>query len=99
MGDGRKGVFQEENGKARKGYGGIARGPKGEAIVGTYDGYDPLLAEVVAFFRTGRAPVSAEETLELYTFMSAADESKRQGGAEVRLADVLARAKAEVAGR
>ena len=96
-GDGRKGVFQEENGKTRKGYGGIARGPKGEAIVGTYDGYDPLLAEVITFFRTGRAPVSAEETLELYAFMSAADESKRQGGAEVRLADVLAKARAEVA--
>ena len=61
------------------------------------DLYDPLLAEVIAFFRTGRAPVPEEETLELYTFMSAADESKRQGGAEVRLADVLARAKAEAA--
>ncbi|MFM7240842.1 MAG: Gfo/Idh/MocA family protein [Opitutia bacterium] len=96
-GDGRQGVFQEENGKTRKGYGGMARGPKGEAAVGTYDGYDPLLAEVVAFFRTGKAPVSDEETLELYTFMSAADESKRQNGAEVRLADVLDRACAEVA--
>ena len=78
---------------------GVARGPKGAAPVGMYDGYDPLLAEVVAFFRTGRAPVPDEETLELYAFMSAADESKRRGGAEVKLADVLARAKAEVAGR
>jgi hypothetical protein len=96
-GDGRRGVFREENGKTRKGYGGVATGAQGSAPVGTYDGYDPLLAEVIAFFRTGRAPVPEEETLELYTFMSAADESKRQGGAEVRLADVLARAKAEAA--
>jgi hypothetical protein len=96
-GDGRKGVFQEENGKTRKGYGGVARGPRGEAVIGTYDGYDPLLAEVIAFFRTGRPPVSDAETLELYTFMSAADESKRQGGAEVKLADVLARAQAALA--
>jgi hypothetical protein len=29
--------------------------------------------------------------------MEAADESKRQGGAEVKLADVLAKARAEVA--
>jgi hypothetical protein len=95
-GEGRQGVFREENGKSRKGYGGLARGAKDEAAVGSYDGYDPLLAEVVAFFRTGKPPVSAEETLELYTFMSAADESKRQNGAEVKLADVLARAKAEL---
>jgi hypothetical protein len=51
----------------------------------------------VKMFRTGKAQVSAEETLELYTFMEAADESKRQGGAEVKLADVLAKARAEVA--
>jgi hypothetical protein len=31
--------------------------------------------------------------------MEAADESKRQGGAEVKLADVLAKARAEVAGK
>jgi hypothetical protein len=40
--------------------------------------------------------VSPDETLELYAFMEAADESKRQGGAEVKLADVLAKARAEV---
>ena len=48
-------------------------------------------------FRTGKAPVSPEETLELYAFMEAADESKRQGGAEVKLADVIAKARAEAA--
>lgn len=96
-GEGRQGIFREENGKTRKGYGGTATGAKGSAPVGSYDGYDPLLAEVIAFFRTGRTPVSDEETLELYAFMAAADESKRQGGAEVKLADVLARAKAEAA--
>ena len=48
-------------------------------------------------FRTGVAPVSADETLELYAFMEAADESKRRGGAEVTLKEVLDKARAEVA--
>jgi predicted dehydrogenase len=51
--------------------------------------YAPLIREVMKFFQTGVAPVPAEETLELFAFMEAADESKRQGGAPVRLADVL----------
>jgi hypothetical protein len=41
--------------------------------------------------------VSAEETLEIFAFMEAADESKRQNGAPVALADMLAKAKAEAA--
>ena len=50
-------------------------------------------------FRTGIVPVSAEETLELYAFMEAADESKRRGGAEVTLKEVLDKARAEVAAK
>lgn len=51
--------------------------------------YAPLIVEVVKFFQTGIAPVSAEETIELFAFMEAADESKRQGGIPVRIADVI----------
>lgn len=51
--------------------------------------YAPLIREVMRFFQTGVAPVSPEETIELFAFMEAADESKRQGGAPVRIADVL----------
>ena len=40
-------------------------------------------------FRTGKPPIRAEETLEIYAFMEAADESKRQGGAEVTIESVL----------
>ncbi len=103
---GRTGIFREENGGAsqygsvaRKGYGGKAIGEKGEANIGSYDGYDVLLFEIVKMFRTGVAPVSPEETLELYAFMEAADESKRRGGAEVTLKEVLDKAKAEVAAK
>ncbi len=97
-GDGRVGIFREADRKAKGGpYGGKAVGEKGEAAIGKFDGYEVLLEAVVKMFRTGKPPVSAEETLELYAFMEAADESKRQGGAEVKLADVLAKARAEVA--
>ncbi len=87
---GRTGTFTEA-----KGYGGKAIGEKGEAAIGTYDGYDPLLFSAVHFFRTGIAPVSPEETLEIYAFMEAADESKRRNGAEVTLKEVMDKALAE----
>ena len=97
-GEGRVGIYREADRKAKGGpYGGKAVGDKGEADIGKFDGYEVLLESVVKMFRTGKAQVSAEETLELYAFMEAADESKRQGGAEVKLADVLAKARAEVA--
>jgi hypothetical protein len=51
--------------------------------------YAPLIREIMTFFQTGVAPVSAEETIELFAFMEGADESKRQGGKPVRIADVL----------
>ena len=87
---GRTGTFTEA-----KGYGGKAIGEKGEAAIGTYDGYDPLLYSIVHFFRTGVAPVSSEETLEIYAFMEAADESKRRNGAEVSIKEVMEKALAE----
>lgn len=86
---GRKGTFTEA-----KGYGGKAVGEKGESAVGEINGYDPLLYAAVHFFRTGVAPVSPEETLEIYAFMEAADESKRRGGAEVTLKEVMDKATA-----
>ena len=84
---GRVGVFKEG-----KGYGGKAVGSKGEGNVGKYDGYRPLVVVIVKFFRTGIAPIDPKETLEIYAFMEAADESKRQGGAEVSIASVMQKA-------
>ena len=86
--DGRVGVFRE--GK----YVGKAVGDKGEQPVGASDGYRPLLVEIVKFFRTGQPPVDEAETIEIYAFMEAADESKRQGGVPVTLESVLAKARA-----
>lgn len=61
-----------------------------EAVVEQQEGgdYTPLLREIVAFFRSGVAPVTPEETLEIYAFMEAADESKRRGGATIKLDEV-----------
>jgi hypothetical protein len=51
--------------------------------------YAPLVREIVKFFQTGVSPVATEETLEMFAFMEAADESKRLGGVPVRLSDVV----------
>lgn len=87
---GRTGIFLEG-----KGYSGIAKGEKGEAAVGQFDGYQPLVAEIIRFFQTKIPPVTAAETLELFAFMEAADESKRRGGEEVTIAEVMAKAESE----
>jgi WD40 repeat protein len=89
--DGRVGIFREG------GYAGKAIGDKGEGSVGSSDGYDPMLVEILKFFRTGQPPVSEAETLEIYAFMEAADESKRQNGASVTLESVMKKARAEAA--
>ena len=81
---GRTGTFREV-----EGYQGQAHGSLGTADVGGFDGYAPLVAEVVKFFQTQVSPVPIDETLELFAFMEAADESKRRNGAEVKLSEVI----------
>ena len=49
------------------------------------DNYAPLLRAMVKFFRTGVSPVPIEEMVEMFSFMEAAEESKRRGGVPVRL--------------
>ncbi len=85
--DGRIGTFRD------------LRGGKSSASVRIYgtkgmieaksSGYKPLVDEIVRFFKTGEIPVSAEETIEIYAFMSAADISKAQDGAAVSLEELV----------
>jgi predicted dehydrogenase len=70
-------------------------GNKGSADQKPGGDYTPFLREVMKFLQTGVAPVSPEETLQIYAFMEAADESKRQGGCPVKIADVMKKAGAE----
>jgi predicted dehydrogenase len=57
------------------------------------DHYGPLVAQIMEFFKTGVSPVPAEETIEIFAFMEAADESKRRGGQPVKLSEVIEKAR------
>lgn len=96
--DGRIGTFRGIR-AGERGYGGTAFGTEAIVPIGPYEGYRPLVAQIAEFFRTGEAPVSPGETLEIFAFMEAADESKRRGGVPVRLDEVLERARTEAEGR
>jgi predicted dehydrogenase len=93
--DGRVGTFRGLR-EGAHGYGATVYGTNGIAPSGGYDGYRPLAVEIVKFFKTGKPPVSAAETVEIYAFMEAADESKRQGGAPVTIESVLSKARTAV---
>ena len=54
--------------------------------------YTPMLREILKFFETKQPPVTARQTLEIYAFLEAAEESKRQGGKSVSLHEVMERA-------
>jgi predicted dehydrogenase len=55
-------------------------------------GYEQLVTEICKFFKTGQPPVKRDDTIEIYGFMEAADESKRQGGKPVALNALIQRA-------
>jgi Oxidoreductase family, NAD-binding Rossmann fold len=80
-------------------FGAIAFGTKAIVHAGKGGSYEELCNEIGRFFKTGQPPVSPEATIEVFSFMEAADESKRQGGAPVSLSDVLAKAKTEAASK
>ena len=89
--DGRVGVFRGiRDGRAEMGA--MVFGTKAIAPAGPYDGYRPLVTEIARFFKTRKPPVEMEETLEIFAFMEAADESKRQGGAPVSIESVIKKA-------
>ena len=92
--DGRLGTFRGIR-DGQRGNGGTAFGTQGIQAFGRPDLYRPLLTEIVKFFRTNKPPVSAEETLEIYAFMEAADESRRQGGRPISIKSILDKARAQ----
>jgi predicted dehydrogenase len=105
--DGRVGTFRGIKKGALK-YSATVFGDKGVSVAGIYGhgvpvkgvvptndkymGYEGIAIELAKFFKGGPAPVAASETLEIFAFMEAAHESKRRKGAEVRVADILAKA-------
>lgn len=93
------GTFRGIRPPGKGGYGAMVFGTKGIAQAGPYAGYQPLVERIAEFFHTHKRPVSNAETIELYAFMEAADESKRQGGKPVSIADVITKAKQTISGK
>lgn len=91
--DGRLGTFRDLRG-GKTDFKTIIYGSEG-MVTGTSSSYAPLLVEIDKFFKTGKPPVSAEETIEIYAFMSAADESATQGGAAVSIAETIKKAQSK----
>jgi len=92
--DGRLGTFRGLR-DGKEDYGAVIFGKtKIEPVLG-FQGYEPLVGQIATFFKTRRPPVPPDETIELYAFMEAADQSKRRGGTPVRIDDVLKAARQE----
>src|SRR6058998_2249024 len=96
--DGRVGTYRGIR-RNKADFGAVAFGSKAILQSGREGGYEELCREIGRFFKTGKPPVTADETIEIVAFMEAADESKRQGGVPVPLAPLLAKAKAEAAAK
>jgi hypothetical protein len=88
--DGRIGSFRGLRSGPYK-FGSLVFGSAGIQPGGEFAGYEPLVVEVAKFFRSGKPPVSAEETIEIFAFMQAADESKKQGGQPIELPELIAK--------
>jgi hypothetical protein len=74
-------------------YGGTVFGEHGllTIVPGKDYGYRKLMTRVAQFFDSGIPPVSVDETLEIFAFMTAAEESSSKAGEPVDLDNVLKR--------
>lgn len=90
--DGRTGVqraIESRRGSAMASYTGIAYTEKGPVALKGHASYEPLVADIMKFFKTGKAPVPAEEILEIYAYLAAAEKSWKEGGRTVSIKEVL----------
>ncbi len=90
--DGRVGTF------AKGSYGVRVTGTKGTAK-GERGSYGPLITEIAEFFKTGKPPVSAEETINLFAFIAAAQKSKDTGNKPVAIREVMDEARQVISKR
>ncbi|MEI6140445.1 MAG: Gfo/Idh/MocA family oxidoreductase [Mariniphaga sp.] len=86
--DGRIGTFRGIR-KGASDYGGIIYGEKAIKPLGGYNGYNPLLVQIINFFKTGIVPVKEEETLEILAFMEAADLSKAKKNESIEIEHIM----------
>lgn len=85
--DGRIGTFRGTR-SGQLDFGGTAYGENGNVTLGSFEGYIPLLKEIISFFDSGELPVSYKEIIEIFTFMEAADQSKMIEGGKINLQEV-----------
>ncbi|WP_138484791.1 Gfo/Idh/MocA family protein [Dyadobacter bucti] len=71
--------------KGTAGIAGTAFGTRGIAQLGPFETYEPLVEQIVSFFESGKPPVTADETLEIFRFMDAADRSRKKNGKAIHL--------------
>jgi hypothetical protein len=91
--DGRIGEFRGMRDLAKeRAYGLVVFGKSKVDVGGKYEGYAPLANQIAEFFAGGPVPIDGDETIEMFTFMEAADESKRRNGAPVKLSEVYEKA-------
>ncbi|GAA4446003.1 Gfo/Idh/MocA family oxidoreductase [Ravibacter arvi] len=77
----------------KRGFGGTFFTENSIVQMDTFTGYRSLVVQVVSFFKTKIPPVPAEETIEIYAFMEAAMESRKNGGKKVNIAETIAKAR------
>ena len=94
--DGRVGTYRGIV-KGKSEFGALVFGSAGVRQGAKTISYEALCRQIGTFFRTGTAPVSEAETIEIFTFMEAADESQRQGGSPVTIESILKKAEEQIA--
>lgn len=82
--DGRLGTFRAVS-KGPNIYGGTVITENGTIQAGGYAGYMVLLERILDYFQSGVAPISPEETIEIFAFMKASNMSLEKGGKQVTL--------------
>lgn len=88
--DGRIGTYRairEHTGQT--GLGATVFGTKAIAHVNNYYDYLPLVVTIAEFFRRRQSPVPADEMVEVFTYLAAAEESKQRKGMPVRLQEII----------
>lgn len=82
--DGRIGTYRGIR-KGKTAFGGTAFTDKAQVNLGGFEGYEPLALAIVQFFDSQNPPVTLKETLEIFAFIFAAEESKKRGGIPVKI--------------
>ncbi len=88
--DGRMGVFRGLR-QGKTGYGAVIYGENDIRMIQYKSGslYVNLMKEIIAFFKSGIPPVSPNETMAIFRFMSAAQKSKEQKGEPIKITPTL----------